>query len=409
MTPLDSIRSALGSLRTNPLRSALTALGIIIGVAAVIAMTAVGAGAEQRVASAIDSIGSDILVVHNGTNLSGNLRSGRGSYMTLTEKDVLALQNNVPSVLVAAGSVAGTTQVVFGNKNWSTTLRGTTSEYFKARNWKIVQGRNMYRADIRSSSKVALIGQSIVEELFDGVSPIGQTIRIKRVPFKVIGVMGEKGSAPWGGDQDDVVFIPISTAKKRVFGGLQLRRDLVAQVTVKVETGAITTAERDIQRLLRHRHRLLPEEPDDFFVRNIAEVMEAKVATSRAMSTLLASVAGISLIVGGIGIMNIMLVSVTERTREIGLRIAVGARRRDIMTQFVIEALLLSMIGGLVGSLLGIIGSTVISYFGDWPVIIGPAAVLIGVLFSAVVGIFFGYYPARKAAQLDPIEALRSE
>lgn len=409
MTPLDSIRVALDSFRANPLRSALTALGIIIGVAAVIAMAAVGAGAEQRVARAIHSIGSDILVIHNGTNVSGGRRTGQGSLMTLTEEDVASLRPNLPSVLVAAGSVAGIDQVVYGNKNWSTTLRGVTPEYFLTRNWTVIEGRNMIRSDERSAAKVALLGQSVIDELFDGISPIGQTIRIKHVPFRVIGVMGEKGNAPWGGDQDDVVFIPMSTAKKRVFGGRQLRRDLVGQITVKVEPGSIASAEQDIRQLLRHRHHLTAQQADDFFVRNVAEVMEAKVASSRAMSRLLASVAGISLLVGGIGIMNIMLVSVTERTREIGLRIAVGARRRDIMRQFVIEALLLSMIGGLVGSALGMIGSLVISYFAEWPVLISPSAVLVGALFSAVIGIFFGYYPARKAAQLDPIEALRSE
>jgi putative ABC transport system permease protein len=409
LTPLDSIQVALDSFQANPLRSVLTALGIIVGVAAVIAMAAVGAGAEQRIARAIHSIGSDILVIHNGTSVSGGRRTGQGSLMTLTEEDVLSLRPNLPSVLVAAGSVAGTDQVVYGNKNWPTTLRGVTPEYFLTRNWTVIAGRNMMRSDERSAAKVALLGQSVVDELFDGISPIGQTIRIKRVPFRVIGVMGEKGNAPWGGDQDDVVFMPMSTAKKRVFGGRQLRRDLVGQITVKVEPGSITSAEQDIRRLLRHRHHLTAQEPDDFFVRNVAEVMEAKVASSRAMSRLLASVAGISLLVGGIGIMNIMLVSVTERTREIGLRIAVGARRRDIMTQFVIEALLLSMIGGLVGSILGMIGSFVISYFAEWPVLISPYSVLVGALFSAAVGIFFGYYPARKAAQLDPIEALRSE
>ena len=410
MTPLDCMWAATDSLCTNPLRSALTALGIIVGVAAVVAKVAVGAGAEHRIEAAIHNIGSNLLVVGNGSRTASGQQIGRGKWLTLTEQDAAALAQEIPSVQVAAGSVAGTGQVVFGNKNWATTLRGVTPDYFLARNWTVVKGRHMTPAEQRSAAKVALLGKSVVDALFGGTAPIGQTIRIKRVPFTVIGEMGEKGPSPWGGHQDDVVFMPLSTAKKRVFGGRQLRGDLLGQITVKtVSADAVKAVESEVKELLRRRHKLMSNELDDFFVSNVAEVMEARVESSRVMSNLLASVAGISLLVGGIGIMNIMLVSVTERTREIGLRMAVGAKRGDIMMQFVIESLLLSMIGGLVGIALGIGGSMAISHFAEWPVLIGFETVLIAALFSATVGIFFGYYPARKAARLDPIEALRQE
>jgi len=410
VTPLDSLLAAADSLRANLLRSALTALGIIIGVAAVIAMVAVGAGAEYRVETLIRNLGSNILIVLNGSRTAGGRRIGRGSRFTLTEQDAAALAREIPAVQVAAGAVGGSGQVVFGNTNWFTTLRGVTLDYFVARNWTVADGRNMTPAETRSAAKVALLGTSVVKELFGETSPVGQTIRIQRVPFKVIGVLGTKGQTPWGIDQDDVIFLPLSTAKKRVLGGRRVRGNLIGNITVKAASaGAVASVERDVTELLRRRHKLAPNQQDDFFIRNVAQAMEARAESSRVMSSLLASVAGISLLVGGIGIMNIMLVSVTERTREIGLRIAVGAKRRDIMLQFVIEALSLSMIGGLAGIGLGIGGSMVISRFADWPVLIGPEAVLVAALFSGAVGLFFGYYPARKAARLDPIEALRQE
>ncbi len=267
------------------------------------------------------------------------------------------------------------------------------------------------RADeIRAAAKVALVGQTLVDELFEGIPPIGQTIRVTRVPFTVIGVMGAKGPSPWGSDQDDVLFMPLATAKKRVFGGRQQRGDLLGQITVKATSSeTVRIAQASVTEILRQRHELRAHEPDDFFVRNLSEILEARAESSRIMAILLASVAGISLLVGGIGIMNIMLVSVTERTREIGLRMAVGAKRGDIMLQFVLEALLLSLLGGLLGMALGIGGSAVIAGFAEWPVLIGPEALLVAFLFSAAVGLFFGYYPARKAARLDPIEALRQE
>jgi len=410
MTLLDYLLTAADSLRANLLRSALTALGIIIGVAAVIAMVAVGSGAEHHIESYMETVGSNLLTVVNGTRTAGGRRIGRGSRFTLTEQDAAAIGRQVRSVEIAAGSVNGNGQVVFGNANWLTGLVGATPEFMQARNWIIEEGRNFSQAEVRRAAKVALLGQSVVKELFGGTSPLGQLIRIKRVPFRVIGVLGAKGLAPWGGDRDDVVILPLSTAKKRVLGGRRVRGNLLGAITIKaVSADAVATAEREVTELLRRRHKLAPNQPDDFYIRNVAEAMAARVASSRVMSTLLASVAGISLLVGGIGIMNIMLVSVTERTREIGLRIAVGAKRRDIMRQFVIEALALSIVGGLVGIALGIGGSMAIAHFADWPAIIGPNAIVIAVLFSAAVGIFFGYYPARKAARLDPIEALRQE
>lgn len=410
MTLLDCLISAGESLRANLLRSALTALGIIIGVGAVIAMVSVGAGAENRVETLIKRLGSNLLIVVNGTRRVAGVRRARGFHLSLTVEDAKALGQELDSIVVAAAEVRGTGQIVFGNLNWETTLRGVTPEYFVAREWDLADGRLISDADVRSGSKVALLGGTLVKELFGGTSPLGQIIRIKRVPFTVIGVLGEKGQTSWGRDLDDVLFLPLSTAKKRVLGGRQVRGNLVRNITVKaVSAEMVPTAEKDVIDLLRRRHKIGPSQADDFYIRNLAQFMDARAQSSRVMSTMLASVAGISLLVGGIGIMNIMLVSVTERTREIGLRIAVGARRRDIMMQFVTEAVALALIGGLMGIALGIGGSIMVARMAEWPVIIGVEAIVIAAVFSAAIGIFFGYYPARKAARLDPIEALRQE
>ncbi len=410
MKALDSLLTALDSLRTNILRTALTTLGIIIGVAAVIAMVAVGAGAEQRVQALIQSLGANVLIVLNGTSVSGGARGGSGSVISLTTADARALEQEVPAVRIAAPMVRGSGQIIFGNANWFTTIYGAPQSYLEARDWVVDRGRGFTAADERGARKVALVGQSVVDELFAGTDPIGASIRIKRVPFKVVGVTGVKGQTPFGRDQDDVVFIPLSTAKKRVLGGRQVRADFVGAITVKARTAElIGEAETEVSETLRRRHRIRPGQPDDFVVRNIAQILEARAESQRTMAFLLAAVAGVSLIVGGIGIMNIMLVSVTERTREIGLRMAVGARGRDIMVQFVIEAVALSLIGGLIGSPLGVGGSLAVARLAGWPMIVSPGAILLAMGFSAVVGIFFGYYPARKAARLDPIEALRHE
>ncbi len=407
---MDSLLVALDSLRANALRTSLTTLGIIIGVAAVIAMVAVGNGAERRVQSLIQSLGSNILIVINGTSVSGGVRHGAGSTVSLTTADAAALERDVPAVQIAAPSVRGSGQIIYGNTNWSTTLMGAGDDYFRARDWVVAKGRTFSAADERSAAKVAIVGQTIVEQLFQGLSPIGETIRIKRVPFKVIGVTATKGQTPFGSDQDDVIFVPLSTAKKRVLGDRRVRGDLVGAITVKAASSdLIMEAEREVAEALRQRHRIRPGEPDDFAVRNIASILNARAESSRTMSFLLAAVAGVSLLVGGIGIMNIMLVSVTERTREIGLRMAVGAEGRDILVQFVIEAIALSLIGGTIGIALGVGGSILAAEVAGWPLVLSPAAIGLAIGFSAATGIFFGYYPALKASRLDPIQALRHE
>ncbi len=406
----DAISAALTAVAGNPLRSGLTTLGVVIGVASVVAMVAVGRGAESRIEEAIRGIGSNVLVVGNGAQTSDGRRAAQGSFLTLTEGDAAALAREIPEIQIAAGSVAGTGQVIANGKNWFTTTRGVTPDYFDVRNWEIAEGRRMTEEETRSAAKVAIIGQTIVDEIFAGNSPLGRALRIRRTPFTIIGILAEKGPAPWGGDQDDVVFVPLRTAKMRVFGDRQQRSDLLGQITVQVTTeDAIEQAETSIAAVLRRRHHLRPNDVDDFFVSNLAEVLSARAEFSRTMAALLAAVAGVSLIVGGIGIMNIMLVSVSERRKEIGLRLAVGATRRAVMTQFVIEALVLSIFGGIVGVGIGIASSGLVSHLAGWPVLIGADAILIAAAFSVGVGVFFGYYPARKASRMDPIEALRQD
>ena len=410
MTLLDCFTSARQSLRANLLRSVLTSLGIIIGVAAVICMVAVGNGAEQRVQKVIQDLGSNIIIVLNGARRRGGVRSARGSSISLTEGDTLAIQREISAVKVAAANVRGGAQIVFGNTNWNTAIYGITDEYFTARSWSVVNGRRFNRNEERGSAKVAIVGQTIVKEVFGGDNPIGQILRINRVPFTVIGILRKKGETPWGRDQDDVIFVPLSTAKKRVLGGRRIKGNLVGAITVQAHTAEqVDEVVRETKALLRQRHKLRQGQPDDFYVRNISSFLNARAESTKVMTLLLASVAAISLIVGGIGIMNIMLVSVTERTREIGLRMAVGGRRRDIMAQFVVEAVTLSSIGGVLGIALGVGGSLVLSDAFGWPMVLEPQSIVIAVGFSAAVGIFFGYYPARKASRLDPIEALRQE
>jgi putative ABC transport system permease protein len=410
MKPLDWLIAAIDSLRANVLRTALTTLGIVIGVAAVIAMVSVGAGAEKKVQDVIQSLGANILIVLNGSSTAGGVRGGSGSRFSLTEDDARALEAEIPSIAIAAPNVRGTGQVIYGNTNWFTTIYGATLGYLDAREWVVEEGRAFTPADERAAAKVAIVGKSIVENVFGGNSPIGQNIRIKRVPFTVIGVTAEKGQTPFGSDQDDVVFVPLSTAKKRVLGGPRLRGKYVGAITLKATSGdLIKEAEEEAKELLRRRHRIASGQRDDFTIRNIASILAARAASQKTMAWLLAAVAGVSLIVGGIGIMNIMLVSVTERTREIGLRMAVGAKGRDIMIQFVIEAVALSLIGGIIGVAIGVGGSVFAAKMAGWPLIFSAWSVVLALLFSAAVGIFFGYYPALKASRLDPIEALRHD
>ena len=410
MSLLDCLLTAFGSLRANPMRSVLTALGIIIGVGAVIAMVAVGAGAERQVQTVIQNLGTNILIVLNGTTTSSGRRQGYGSKPSLTEGDAKAIATEIPAVQIAAPSVRGSGQLIAGNVNWFTGIYGTDTDYFEARGWNIEKGRVYLPAEMRSAAKVAILGHTVADQLFPGQDPVGQIIRVQRVPFEVIGVFAAKGQTPNGTDQDDVLFVPLSTAKKRVLGGRQVRGDYLGSIIVQARSaGEVAEAETQIKELLRRRHRQQRGQADDFYVRNLSQILEARAESSRIMGILLAAVAGVSLIVGGIGIMNIMLVSVTERTAEIGLRMALGARSRDIMAQFVIEAVMLSVIGGTIGIALGIAGSVALAHAGDWPTLIEPNAVITAVIFSGAVGIFFGYYPARKASRLDPITALRHE
>ena len=410
MSVWQSVRIAGRALRVNKLRSALTMLGIIIGVAAVIAMVGVGAGAQARVAEQIQSLGSNLIIVLSGSVTSSGIRLGTGSQLTISEDDSAAIAREVPLVQVAAPAVRGTSQVVYGNLNWATVIQGVTPDYFEARDWPVTDGRAINPEDVEGATKVALVGQTTALNLFGESEPLGQIIRIKKVPFTVVGVLSRKGQNSWGQDQDDVIMIPISTAKKKVLGVSQANPRSVGSISIKVRADAdMAEAEEQIRALLRQRHRLQPFQDDDFWLRNLSEVLQTQEESSKVMTYLLAAIASVSLLVGGIGIMNIMLVSVTERTREIGLRMAVGARRRHILLQFLIEAITLSLIGGVIGIALGLGGSRAISYFAEWRTLVAPESIVIAFGFAAGIGIFFGFYPARKASRLDPIEALRYE
>jgi putative ABC transport system permease protein len=407
---LASIRIALRALRVNKLRTTLTMLGIIIGVAAVIVMIAIGTGAQARVEEQIRSLGSNLIILLPGSVTSGGVRMGAGSRSTLTEDDAYAIQREVADVQIAAPALRGTGQVVAGNNNWSTVFYGVTPEYFEARNWVIASGKGFEPADLTGSAKVVLLGETVARNLFGDADPVGQVVRVRKVPMTVIGVLERKGQSLMGQDQDDVLLMPISTARNRVLGGNLGKLRSVGSIAVKVREGAdMREVEEDIRSLLRQRHRLQPGQEDDFTLRNLSEVLSAREESSRIMTLLLAAVASVSLLVGGIGIMNIMLVSVTERTREIGLRMAVGARGRDILSQFLIEAVTLALIGGLCGIVLGVAGSLAVGHLAEWRVEVSSAAILLAVGFAAAVGVFFGFYPARKASRLLPIEALRYE
>jgi putative ABC transport system permease protein len=405
-----AVRLALGALRVNKLRTALTMLGIIIGVAAVIAMVSVGAGAQERIADQIRSMGSNLIVVFPGAQTSGGIRWGLGSQQTLTEEDARAIALEVNAVEVAAPSVRGVAQTIFGNLNWSTVIQGVTPDYLDAREWSVASGRMFEPQDVDAAAKVAVLGETVSQSLFGDTDPIGQTIRIKKVPFTVVGVLDPKGQSAWGQDQDDLILIPLSTAKKKVLGTSRSNARAVGSISVRVrEAGLMGEAEDQIRTLLRQRHRLQVGQDDDFQVRVLAEMFAAQEESARVMTTLLAAIASVSLLVGGIGIMNIMLVSVTERTREIGLRMAVGARRRDILAQFLVEAVTLSAVGGAIGVAIGVLTSAIIASFAEWTTDVSVHAIVMAFAFAGVVGVFFGFYPAQKAARLDPIEALRYE
>jgi putative ABC transport system permease protein len=403
-----SLRIALRALMVNKMRSALTMLGIIIGVGAVIAMIAVGTGAKGRIAEQIASMGSNLLIVMSGSSTSGGLRFGSGTVPTLNVDDAKAILTEIPAVKYVAPNLGGVAQVVFGNQNWSTIVNGTTPEVLEIRDWSLSSGRPFTQQDIDGTTKVCLLGQTVVDNLFGGIDPVGQVIRIKMVPFTVIGVLAPKGQSTWGQDQDDIIIIPLTTAQKRLFG-MQFP-GMVKQIAVQARRPEVMKeAEDQITDLLRQRHHIQSNQENDFTVRNLTEIMSTAEQSASVMSLLLGAIASISLIVGGIGIMNIMLVSVTERTREIGIRIAVGAKGRDILLQFLIESLVLSLIGGALGIGIGITGTFILSSFTRWPVLFSIEAILLAFLFSGSVGVFFGFYPARKASLLNPIEALRYE
>ncbi|MEK6683074.1 MAG: ABC transporter permease [Nitrospirota bacterium] len=393
------------ALARNTMRSALTMLGIIIGVGAVIAMVAVGQGAKAQVEAQIASIGSNMLMVFPGSTTQAGVRGGSGTMTTLTNDDALAIQRELSSVRLAAPSLRTVAQVVSANQNWSTSVTGSSPEYFVVRDWSFSAGGPFTPSDLKGAAKTAVLGKTVADNLFGSQDPIGQIIRIRNVPFKVIGLLSPKGQSAMGQDQDDTVIIPLSTLQKRIMGVTHIQTILVSANSPE-ET---VTAQEEVQRLLRQRHRIPPGQDDDFTVRNMTDIAAAAEASSRVMTLLLGSIASVSLIVGGIGIMNIMLVSVTERTREIGIRMAVGARGRDILLQFLVEAIVLSLSGGILGVILGVASSRIISVFVHWPTIISPSSILLASVFSITIGVFFGLYPARRAASLHPIEALRYE
>jgi putative ABC transport system permease protein len=407
---LWSVRIALRALKVNKLRSALTMLGIVIGVAAVIATAAIGSGARQRIEQQIASMGSNVIIVLPGSTTSSGLSLGSGSAVTLTESDAAELVAQCPDVTRAVPIVRGIAQAVYANSNWATAILGVTPDFLEIRDQTVANGLPFTQQDVDAANRVALLGKTVADSLFGDTDPVGQTIRIKNVPFTVVGMLSPKGQSPMGTDQDDLVLLPVSTAKRKVIGVKQANADAVDRIMMQAKgPGEMQAAQEEARALLRQRHHLQAAEADDFSIRSLEEVFAAQEAASHTLSVMLAAVASVSLIVGGIGIMNIMLVSVRERTREIGLRQAVGAKTRDILMQFLVEAVALSVAGGIIGIIVGLGASAIISRMANWNTVIGLGAVTLAVFFSALVGISFGYYPARRAAYLDPIEALRSE
>ncbi len=402
------INIALRALIANLMRSLLAVLGIIIGVGAVITMLAIGTGAREKISSQISTLGSNLVLILPGATTQGGIRMGAGTQQTLTILDAEAISKECSYVMAVAPVISGTAQVVFGNQNWSTAVLGTTPQMITVRDWEVVSGRFLTEQDIRSGTKVAVIGQTVAEKLFGELDPVGKLIRIKKIPFEVIGVLGRKGQSLTGQDQDDIIYVPLTTAQRTLYGNILPGR--VRLIYAKAESlQSIPQATEQIKSLLRQRHRIAQGQEDDFTVMDLTQMLKTAEESAKTMSVLLGAIASVSLIVGGIGIMNIMLVSVTERTREIGIRMAVGAKPKDIRIQFLIEAIFLTTVGGVFGLFLGIIASFIVTSLMQWPATISILSVFVAFGFSASVGILFGFYPAYKASMLNPIDALRYE
>lgn len=404
----STIKISFRALWVNKMRSALTMLGIIIGVGAVIAMVAVGSGASQKISEQISSMGSNLLIILPGSTSAGGVRMGSGSQPTLSLGDADAIVKECPAVSDVGPTLGGVAQVIYGHMNWSTVVTGTTPGMLVVRDWALSAGRPFTQQDVKSATKVCLLGQTVVVNLFGDQNPVGQTIRIKNVPFTVIGVLAEKGQSAQGQDQDDTIFIPVTTSQKKLFG--TQFPGMVRIIMVKAKSAEdLSPAEKQITELLRQRHHIGQKQDNDFSVRNLTQIMQAAEQSSKVMTLLLGAIASVSLLVGGIGIMNIMLVSVTERTREIGIRMAIGAKTWDIRLQFIIEALTLSLIGGVMGIIIGVSTAVILSSVSGWPTVVSILSIFLAFGFSGFIGIFFGFYPAYKASLLNPIDALRYE
>jgi len=410
VNPFASLRAALTALQAHALRSFLAMLGVIIGVASVIVMVSIASGASQAIEQRIAALGTNLLMISPGSFTSGGRRAGEGTATALSDRDLEAIRAKVPGIAAIAGVVQGSAPLVAGSSNWTTQVNGVNDEFLIARDWALAEGRNFTDTELRSGAKVVILGATAARELFGNDPVMGEQLRIMNVPFTVIGLLTMKGQSGWGSDQDDVALVPLTTARRRLFGAEETVPDNLRTIMVAMSTPeAMSDAQVEIETLLRDRRRVRSGAPDDFRVRDMAEFIRTRAETLSILSLLLGATAVISLIVGGIGIMNIMLVSVTERTKEIGLRMAVGARRKDILSQFLIEAVTLCIAGGLIGLLIGGSAALAMSIWGDWPIALSPDLVLIALVSAGLVGVFFGYYPARRASLLNPIDALRYE